>query len=349
MAKKITLPRGVRVRGDKFFVDVTVNGHRRTATCDTIAAAVTAQAALRADIIAEGAQDVQQTWTLGHAFSVTKATDWRGSRSFRSHSINAAQVEAHFGAGLRLSAINTTALDAFVAACIAKGNSDGTINRKLASLSKALSVAVERGGLSSKPRFPRRKERTGRIRWLTDTEEAAMQARLRFIGQHLLAEAFAVLADTGLRVSELLAMVPRDVGLSADGKAALSVTVWVNKADLPRTVPLTARAAKIIAGRLAATGDGGALWPVKYTEMRHAWDTARAHLGHADDDQFVIHALRHTFASRLVQRSVPIRVVQQLMGHKTITQTMRYAHLAPQNLAEAVALLDTPAPATARA
>ena len=40
------------------------------------------------------------------------------------------------------------------------------------------------------------------------------------------------------------------------------------------------------------------------------------------------HALRHTFASRLVMAGVDLPTVQALMGHKTMTMTMRYAHLA---------------------
>ena len=46
--------------------------------------------------------------------------------------------------------------------------------------------------------------------------------------------------------------------------------------------------------------------------------------------------MRHTFASRLVMAGVELRTVQELMGHKSIVTTMRYAHLAPQHQAEAV-------------
>jgi len=56
------------------------------------------------------------------------------------------------------------------------------------------------------------------------------------------------------------------------------------------------------------------------------------------------HDLRHTFASHLVMRGVPLKAVQELMGHATIDQTMRYAHLSPEVRRDAVRVLDMPAP-----
>ena len=52
------------------------------------------------------------------------------------------------------------------------------------------------------------------------------------------------------------------------------------------------------------------------------------------------HALRHTFASHLVMRGVPLKAVQELMGHATIEMTMRYSHLSPEVPRDAVKLLD---------
>lgn len=48
------------------------------------------------------------------------------------------------------------------------------------------------------------------------------------------------------------------------------------------------------------------------------------------------HVLRHTFASQLAMEGVPILVIKDLMGHSTIQMTMRYAHLSPSTLAQAV-------------
>jgi integrase len=52
------------------------------------------------------------------------------------------------------------------------------------------------------------------------------------------------------------------------------------------------------------------------------------------------HTLRHTFASRLAMNGVPLNAVQALLGHSAITTTMRYAHLAPSTLRDAIGTLN---------
>jgi integrase len=52
------------------------------------------------------------------------------------------------------------------------------------------------------------------------------------------------------------------------------------------------------------------------------------------------HTLRHTFASHLAMRGVPLPAIKELMGHSTITTTMRYAHVAPSTLRAAIEMLN---------
>jgi site-specific recombinase XerD len=56
---------------------------------------------------------------------------------------------------------------------------------------------------------------------------------------------------------------------------------------------------------------------------------------------FRFHDLRHTFASHLVMQGVPLRTVQELLGHKTGQMTLRYTHLSTPHLQEAVTILET--------
>ena len=52
------------------------------------------------------------------------------------------------------------------------------------------------------------------------------------------------------------------------------------------------------------------------------------------------HVLRHTFASHLAMRGVPLNIVQALLGHSNVTTTMRYAHVSPSSLRPAIDMLN---------
>jgi hypothetical protein len=67
-----------------------------------------------------------------------------------------------------------------------------------------------------------------------------------------------------------------------------------------------------------------------------------------DEGRIGWHDLRHTYGSHLAMRAVPLRTIQELMGHATIEMTMRYAHLSPEITRDAVKQLDEAAPGAQR-
>lgn len=333
------LPRGIRKRGNSFQIDVTEGGRRRTASAATFEEAKKKHAELKHALL-NGDFDTSDTakagrcWTLGEAYDATLAARWKGTRGGHTAEKNASAAVTFYGRSRKLDTIDTEALDAWVADLLKGGNSNGTVNRKLAALSTIMTHAIERKHLpGGKPKFPRRREHKGRIRYLTDGEEATV---LRLFGQWDKldeVDAVTVLIDTGLRTGELYRLKASDCAFPSR-----MLHVWENKADLPRSVPMTKRVVEVLKRR--AITHSGQLFPYHADWLRHVWDKAKATMGLEDDDQFVPHALRHTFASRLVQRNVNLKTVQQLLGHKTLEITMRYAHLAPANLQQAIALLE---------
>jgi len=75
----------------------------------------------------------------------------------------------------------------------------------------------------------------------------------------------------------------------------------------------------------------------RFLDVKRSFHTAMRMAGIT---RFRFHDLRHTFASRLVMAGVPLFEVMKLMGHTSMDMTMRYAHLAPKTLKDAVAKLD---------
>jgi integrase len=273
---------------------------------------------------------------LSDALRLAHQTFWRGTASDAKALINIGQIEAYFGREAAITTIDTAACRGFVAHCQGRGNADGTVNRKLAVLSKALRLAFDEKRISEMPKFHRKKEHGSRIRFLSGDEEKALLATLVGWGKGDHAEVVTCLIDTGFRLGELWRLIPRDIDMKAG-----TITVWKSKTDHPRTIYMTTRVRAILKRRVGAvTAPADRLFPYDHQWIRHTWERVRVHLGFASDKDFVPYVCRHTCASRMVQRGVPIVVVKEWMGHKTVSMTMRYAHLAPTNLRAAAEALE---------
>jgi integrase len=70
-----------------------------------------------------------------------------------------------------------------------------------------------------------------------------------------------------------------------------------------------------------------------YQDVKRSFATT---LRRARIHDFKFHDLRHTFASHLVMAGVDITTVSRLLDHRSLTMTLRYAHLAPNHLSKAV-------------
>ena len=77
-----------------------------------------------------------------------------------------------------------------------------------------------------------------------------------------------------------------------------------------------------------------------YTKLNDIWQKARKDLGYEKKKFYTLHLCRHTCASRLVQRGVPLLLVKDWLGHEDIQTTMIYAHLAPKALHSVVGVLN---------
>ena len=75
----------------------------------------------------------------------------------------------------------------------------------------------------------------------------------------------------------------------------------------------------------------------------HQWQELRRSFARAcrkaKIQDFRFHDLRHTFASQLVMAGVDLTTVSRLLGHASMTMTLRYSHLAPDHLRGAVDML----------
>lgn len=224
-----------------------------------------------------------------------------------------------------------------------------TINNILGTLNRVLTLAVEY----------RRIEAAPRVKWL----KAAKEDELRYLtfGQAALLEssadpewrcAITLALKSGLRQGELIGLQWGDVDLDL-GRLNVRRTVYRGVEGTPKggrsrivdlpTVALEALRNHPRNGPYVFQREGERLTPGKLNV-----GLRRALRGSGMELEWPLgwHALRHTYASHLAMRGVPLVSIQRLMGHATLEMTQRYAHLSPETLQAAVAVLDLPVPAT---
>ena len=146
--------------------------------------------------------------------------------------------------------------------------------------------------------------------------------------------------NTGIRRSEALNLAWEDIDLRAK-----RITVNGNSAKNSHTrhIPLSKKAAGALSKwRKQNQASFGLVFPSPRTggrlvNINKAWKSLKRA---AAIENFRFHDLRHHFASSLVMRGVELNTVRELLGHSSTEMTLRYAHLAPEHKAAAIARLD---------
>jgi integrase len=271
-------------------------------------------------------QEDSKPWTLQDAYDKVYTRVWKDSKSVKTVEKNARQMFKQWpGKKTYLDEISSDAIDQWVERLQEQGNSNGTINRKLALLSKVMSFAKSRGKLQEKPHIEKKAEGQGRIRFITPSEEKIILSHFGQWSQDLYDYTIFSL-DTGARSGETYRLQVRDVDLTNG-----MLSIWENKASLPRSIPMTLRVRELLTRRTEGM-EIGRIFPFKAWWYEKAWSKLRVRMGLTDDIQFIPYCLRHTCATRLAQAGVPLAAIQKWMGHKTISITMKYIHLAPSDL-----------------
>ena len=224
----------------------------------------------------------------------------------------------------------------------------GTHNPYKSTLSLMFRLAIENKKASTNPArlLKRKREDNGRVRFLNQLAPAKTEAeylkphadeesRLRAV---ILADypahmpEFEIALHTGMRPSEQYGLIWTRVDL-----VRKLITIPKSKNGNTRHIPLNSIAQAAFQELFARSSGQGRVFVNMQGEplkgYKHWFDPA---VREAGISFFTWYCLRHTFASRLVMAGVDLRTVAELMGHKTIQMTMRYAHLAPAHKLAAV-------------
>lgn len=238
----------------------------------------------------------------------------------------------------RLDRIDLAMVDRFVTEKVQAKLAPGTINQSLLGLSNLLRWAKGRKYIREVPKIeklPEPEKQMGEVEYLEQDELDGIIERAA--GQ--LKNMVIIGAHTGMRAGELLALKWEDVDQDA-GKVTIRRSVYRDKEGPPkgrksRSVPLSA------AARAAFRSQRHLRGPYVFCDSegdRLVYSTSLEHAQAAGLKGW--HLLRHTFGTMLATRGVPLRAIQEWMGHKDIKTTMVYAHFSPV-LESAISVLDT--------
>jgi integrase len=248
-----------------------------------------------------------------------------------------------------------------------EGLSSATSNRYIGTLKAMFNRAVEWEVIDKNPIAKVKKQKSDSraiIRYLTSTEEDRLRASLRsrdrrlvqsnpfYNGQQfVILEAILggyqdhihpmvlLLINTGMRRGEMFNLKWEDVDLT---NKRLTVIGNTSKTGQTRYIPLNVEASNVLeTWKKQTSRDSGHVFVGKhqqrFTNIDKAWKVL---LRDAKITDFRLHDLRHHFASRLVSAGIDLNSVRELLGHSDIKMTLRYAHLAPAHLSNAVAVLN---------
>ena len=287
------------------------------------------QPARREESIAVFAVEWLETYSAAHKKPSSFDAD---ERIVRLHLV------PYFGSK-KLDEIGGLDVDRFKAAQKQKGLSEKTVNNHLAVLRKMLATAVEWNYKAKVPPVKWFKRGSEKVAYFKAEESERLLAQ---VDGQLHALVLTALR-TGMRRGELLALRWTCVDFaqsyirveSSDWQGRVGST----KTGRTRVVPMSRELAVALERHrrrspvsefVFCNQDGS---PLRFTQIKRPLYSACKAAG-LPEVQW--HVFRHTFASQLVMAGVSLKAVQELLGHRTMDMTLRYSHLAPSILSEAV-------------
>lgn len=327
-------------RGIKWFVDVLLpNGerYRRVVGSKKQAEQIHRQVELE---IVEGKWNLRKSEGILFSDLVKEYLEYAmTSKAKSTYEIDTYRINAHllpyFG-HIILSDITVQMVDKYKAKRIKDNASTSTINNELANLSHIFKMAIRWGHTDKNIVSQVDKMRIVRkpFRFLSQEEIQLLIDAAE--GSHIQPIIIAAI-HTGMRKAELLNLKWTDVDFNQKIITVQSKDDWHTKNYKSRSLQMTPALDKVFRQHRAIQESQGFLseYVFTYEGKRILWgvDVGFNYIvKKAGLDGVTLHTLRHTFASQLVMAGVPLRDVQELMGHQSFQTTLQYAHLSEEHV-----------------
>lgn len=244
---------------------------------------------------------------------------------------------------MSLKEITSKSIEQFKRKQLTLGLNPKTINNHLGALSKMLHSAIEWGELDTIPVMKPLKGLSKETRTLSDEE------CVRLLSDHT-APIWRLMAfvglNTGMRLGELSGLrwecIDFDQHTINVRQSIVRGRITSPKNHKTRTIAMTKRLDDALYAIRRPSG-----WVFDQSDddlnvAKRAADGLARMCKRVGIPRIGWHVLRHTFATQLAMRKVPLYYIQKLLGHSSITMTERYSHFSSDVLHEAVSVLELP-------
>ena len=257
----------------------------------------------------------------------------QNKRSFKSDRIMLGIIKEYFG-NPNINDITPNKLEEFKTYLLYERQvKPSTVNRYKALLSKMFSLGIDNGLIDDNPvkKMKSLREENFKIRFLTKDEEVKLYEALSKSPKYLM-DIVTLDLQTGMRKSEILNLKWKDIDFDF-----MFIEVLQSKSGKSRKIPLSDKALSVLNSIPVESEFVFHIKQNKIGDIKKCWNTALKNAGIKD---FRFHDLRHTVATRMVEKGIDLVVVKEILGHADISTTMRYAHAVPERKKSAINVLN---------
>lgn len=334
--------------GVRWFVDVTFpNGTRYRRIVGTKKQAELVQKRIDAEIV-EGRWDVRETEEIPFSALVLEYLDYaEANKAASTYSADRCRIEGHllpyFGDTL-LSQITPQMVDSYKSMRVRDDAAPKSINHELSNLAHMMKMAVRWGYVKDNvaARVEKLKLVKNPSRFLSNGEiDSLLSAAESYCVYPHIYPLLVTALHTGMRKSELFNLKWTDMDFGHNVITVQSKDDWHTKNYRSRVLALTPKLREVLLTHRDEQKRRGVhsdyVFTHKGMKLRSTVKKSlRTVLREAGLVGVTLHTLRHTFASQLVMAGVPLRKVQELMGHQSFETTLQYAHLSQDHVKQEV-------------
>jgi integrase len=266
-------------------------------------------------------------------FTIANRDSWSTGKGAVTAQINARHAVRILGADLPIADLETKHFVQISKQLKAEGKAAGTINRVTAALSTILTELRQNGLPAPKVEFKRQKEPKCRPGYYTQEEvDRMLSAAWHHKDAFLLHDSILFAIKTGCRQSEMLNLNYNDIDFDNN-----TITFRDVKTDGDHIIHLHPDLLPVFKRR-EEFSIGCEVFPwANKDQLLRALRKLQDETGVPQDRCW--HSLRHTTATWLLERNVPIRAVMGVLNHTNINTTLRYAKYTDRSVAAAIELI----------